>query len=524
MTRKMLPSVSLLMTLTMISPICALAANSSQNEMKTNSVHGLENIGLDSWTELLQKGQAQGKPLAEIQPLLQMLINSVKNEQQLFKQGRDLLRSAHLQSSDDYRDLALLIFEMRQELRQRFDMTLKSRQDSLFLLQLMAEESLYIGSKKFADFPKEISFSDKVVATDKTSLLREFSVQTGDVVLSKSTGFGSSSFIALSMDHPHIYSHSTPIYVDDHNQILSPEAEIEDGVKLRNMTKDYVHGSKTRMFIYRYQGNEPDVQNKVVAGMNHLVAEMYQRTGGDPFNKAAFLYDFSMQPGNADQRGLFCSSVAYEAYVRAGLENSANPYEKSLWSPVNKGREILLKALNMNSDRVPAPGDLELNKNFRLVGARIDVTKIHQDRIEMAIIDSFLAELDANRTEMSRLAQALESVASKPVDKKALMALATSGLLPKEVSDKAGLIEKIPNSINLKQMVFFSFLNDVMTPKIRAALQAQVVALEKQGRIVGPMELRKIAKIQGESLKAEIATLEQKLTAALGVNLCNKVL
>lgn len=517
-------SISLLTVLAAMVPFCAIATPTTQNETPSVSLHGLESIGIDTWTQLLQKGRETGLSVSDLRPLLHETAITAKNEQQTFKKIRETLKTARLHSADDYRDLGLMLLELRQEMRQRSDLPLKSLQDSLYLLQLMAEESLYIGSKKFTNFPAEISFSDKVSTFTKTGSLRQFSVQTGDVVLSKSTGFGSSSFIALTMDHPHIYSHSTPVYIDAKGEVLSPEAEIEDGVKLRNMRKDYVEGSKTRMYIYRFQGTEPGVPEKVVAGMENLVAEMFQRTGGDPYNKAAFLYDFSMTPGEASTRGLFCSSVAYEAYTRAGLNNSANPYEKSLWSPINKGREVLLRSLNMNTYRVPAPGDMELNKNFRLVGARVDVTKLHQDRIEMAIIDTFLTELDANKEAMARLSAVLEGVASKSVDKEGLLKMAHSGLLPKELADKAALIQKIPDSINLKQMAFFALLNEVMTPKLRGILLNEVSALEKQGRLVGPMELRQMVRAQRQTIETELAAFEQKLTAITGVGLCGKIL
>lgn len=524
MRRHLSYSVSLLILLTTGMPIHASTAGVSQGETRNLNVHGLDHIALDSWTNLLLKGQAEGVLVEQLPSELSKVLLSVKNEQQVFKQIKDVIKSVKLHTADDYYRLGQMLMELRQDLRQRTGMKLKVRQDSLFLLQLMAEESLYIGSKKFANFPKEISFEDKALSSGKTTKLRNFSVQTGDVVLSKSTGFGSSSFIALTMDHPHIYSHSTPIYIDHKGEVLSPEAEIEDGVKLRSMIKDYVDGSKTRMFIYRYQGSDPGVPEKIEAGMQNLVSEMYQRTGGDPFNKPAFIYDFSMTPGDAATRGLFCSSVAYEAYKRGGLTGSANPYDPQVWSPINKGREILLKSLNMNTERVPAPGDLELNKDFRLVGARVDVTKLHQDRVEMAIIDTFLAEMENNKETMTRIAKALEAIDSRPIDKKSLMAMANSGLLPKEFADKAAMIEKIPDSISLKQMAFFAFLNEVMTPKIRTTLLTQLTEMEKQGRLVGPQELRKMARTQQAGMMKELSAFEQKIITAIGVQLCGKVL
>ncbi|WP_374073285.1 hypothetical protein [Bdellovibrio bacteriovorus] len=524
MSKPFVKSFSVLMALTLALPVYASPFRVPQSETAAMSLHGLEKVGIDGWTKFLVKGKNAGLSVSELREPIMVALSQAKNEQELFKSIKTIAESAKINSLEDYRDLGVLLLELRQELRQHKGMGLKSRQDSLFLMEMLAEESLHVGSKKFANFPQEISIGSVNSTTGKAAALRNFQVQTGDVVLSKATGFGSSSFIALTMDHPHIYSHSTPVYVSNQGELLSPEADIEDGVKLRRMTKDYIDGSKTRMYIYRYQGAEGATQNKIEAGAQSLITDMYQRTEGDPFNKAAYKYDFSMTPGEVNSRGMFCSSVAYEMYVRAGLTGNKNPYAESVWSPISKSREELLKILNMNTNKVPAPGDLELNPEFRLVGARIDVSKLSQDRVEMAIIDTFLREIANNRETLQRVADVLNSLSSKPIDKEALKKMAASGILPKELADKAAMIDKIPDSINLKQMVFFAFLNEVMTPKLRGALMLQVSTLEKTGKIVGPVELRKMARAQGKLMLAELSKLEEKVMATTGVGFCGKVL
>nr|WP_295900787.1 hypothetical protein [uncultured Bdellovibrio sp.] len=523
MSKSFVKSFSVLMALTLTVPVYASTVRMPQSETQGTNLHGLENIGIDSWTKLLMSGKSSGFSVQELREPLMVALSQAKNEQHVFKSIKTVVESAKLVTAEDYRDLGVLLLELRQELRAQKSMGMKSRQDSLFLMQMLAEESLYAGSKKFANFPTEINIAGSASNSAKAASLRSFQVQTGDVVLSKATGFGSSSFIALTMDHPHIYSHSTPVYIDGQGELLSPEADVEDGVKLRKMAKDYIEGSKTRMYIYRYQGSDTSVQNKVEAGAANMIKEMYERTGGDPFNKAAYKYDFSMTPGNVNERGMFCSAVSYELYLRGGFSGPQNPYTQSVWSPISKSREELLKVLNMNTNKVPAPGDLELNSEFKLVGARIDVSKLSQDRIEMAIVDAFLSEVANNRETLRRVSEILNLISSKPIDKEALKKMAASGILPKEYADKVGMIDQIPDAINIKQMAFFVFLNDVMTPKLRAVLQAQVEALEKLGKPVGPMQLRKMAKAQGKLMLAELSKLEEKVMATTGVGSCGKV-
>lgn len=63
--------------------------------------------------------------------------------------------------------------------------------------------------------------------------------------------------------------------------------------------------------------------------------------------------------------------------------------------------------------------------------------------------------------------------------------MGSSGLNPEEVQSKLQnlsklgiklspnaneMVKKIPSNINFKQLLFFSFLNDVLAPKVREAL------------------------------------------------------
>lgn len=523
MANSFLKSLSVFIALTTVVPVYAGIAEERHREPLNVHIQGLNRIAVDTWTRFLTEGRSEGLNVLDAREQVRNVLVNSKNEAEVFQGIKKVMAEVKVVSSNDYRDLGIMLLELRQELRQQKVMTMKARQDSLFLMELLAEESLFVGSKKFADFPKEISVVGQAKSSGMVANLRNFKVQTGDLVLSKSTGFGSSSFITLVGAHPHIYSHSTPIYVSDEGDLLSPEAEIEDGVKLRSMIKDYVDGSKTRATYYRYQGAKSGVLETVATAMRNFVSEMYTRTGGDPFNKAAFLYDFSMTPGDANSRGLFCSSVGLEIYKRAGFSGNENPYPESVWSPITKGREILLKALNMNTEKVPAPGDLELNSDFHLVGTRIDVTKLGQERVEAAIMDVFLSELDHNRDLLKNVSETLTTVAAKPVDKNSLKKMAYSGLLPKQLAEKLSVVDKIPDSINLKQMVFFAFLNDVMTPKVRAAIMKQIEVAETKGEIVGPIEIRKMAREQGLSMMSEVRAMQAKIIAITGIGLCSKV-
>ena len=149
------------------------------------------------------------------------------------------------------------------------------------------------------------------------------------------------------------------------------------------------------------------------------------------------------------------------------------------------------------------------------MGARIDVTKLHQDRVEMAIIDAFLAELEANKEQMDKLTAVLEKVAAKPLDQEKIQKLIKSKLLPESVQSKTKALEKVPDAITIKQLVFFAFLNEYMTPKIRKALLEKVATKEAEGKIVGPQELRQMVRAEGRAIVLEVRKAIAEIEASL---------
>lgn len=510
------------MLLTLVGPVWALPGDTPPpgtapaGILPRDWAYGLEGVPLDQWTNYLSQGSSGSLEGTALRTQLSKLLLTAPSEQLLFHSLKPLLTQLKLQKSEDYFNLAKMLLELRQDSRQRTDLTSQSRRDQLFLIQMLAEEVLYVGQAKFTDFPKEITVLGDVPTNGRHQKLRQLEVQNGDVVLSKATGSGSSSFIALSMAHPHIYSHSTPIYVDSALNVLSPEAEIEDGVKLRSMGPDYIDGSKTRMSVYRYAGSDAAIKEKIQTGTDNFVLGMYKRVK-DPTTEAAYKYDFSMTPGEIETRGLFCSSVAYEIYKEAGITGSENPYAASTWSSVSKTRGILLKALNMSTSRVPAPGDLEINPQFRLVGMRIDISKLKQERVEMAILDVFLKLLDRNRTQLEQAAKSLEQLGNRPIDKLQIKAMAAQGALPPQLASQLSKLDKLPENINIKQLAFFAFLNEKMTPEIRTFLLAKVTEAEGQGKLMGPLLIRSIADSFEQKMAESISGFQQSLVKSMGL-------
>lgn len=475
-------------------------------------IQGLERVTFDRWTAKLAQGSLGSKQTNNAGADWSVYIGAFGSERELFQTLLTEISGYRLQSATDYQNLTTSILQLRQSLRQRLTMNDDTKRDSMYMLQLMAEEAAYVGSKKFKDFSSEIAVdnSSSVLDSSRTNSLRGMTVQTGDLLLSKSTGSGSSSFIALSMKNPHLFSHSTPVFVDKaENKLLSPEAFIEDGVKLRTL-ESYQEGSRTRLAVYRYKGLDTDDQKRVqhfaLTRADEFVSKMRQMVS-DPENQASYGYDFGMDPVKAEGKSYFCSGISYELYPKDSKSDLRNPYAEEVWSRIVGARRSIMSTLGINSLRIPAPGDVEMNPLFELVGFRINMAKLEQERVENAIIDLFLKWAERNKSELEQLSSSLETLGDKPIAKAEIEALVAKGLIP---ADKKDLIlktlQEIPEGVNMKQLVFFYTMNDIMTPKIRAQVMAE---LAKSSQIVGPLAIREMVARAGQG------QMDQLLTAIL---------
>lgn len=505
---------------------------------KVNSILGLEKIEFDQWTEFLfQDSNGSGSLLTEANYAAEIkkLIGKFKSDVELFQNVQSVSKKYNLSSVEDYTTVAKVLLINRQTVRQRKNINFDTKKDTLFLLELMAEEALYAMSERFPNSDKEFSISTslKPVPVARTGSLRGFQVQVGDVMVSKASGSGSSSFIAFSMNKPSIFSHSTPIWKKDKNSdslLMSPEAFIEDGVKLRNLKKDYVEGSKTRLYIYRYHSSNPKrnegVYNTVESYMDSFVAGMYQLTDDKPEVVASYAYDFSMSPfyygpggdapANREPKKFLCSAVSYNLYPR--MNGDENPYAKKYWSRVNNDRSTLFEFIGVKSKAMPSPGDVESNPFYSMVGMRIDVSKLEQERIENAIIDVFLQYVKANKNNMEAIAKEFKNVGTTAISKDDLLKklVEFQFLTDDKRKQLQAMIEQVPDGVNIKQLMFFYMMNEVATPKLRDELMKKIVDEKKQNNFLGPQAIRKFVSkasspnfdIYFQNMKAVLSSLK----------------
>ena len=492
--------------------------------LNASTLYGLDNVQIDTITQFIsqkaslikysEENRIQDSVISDISNHLSEKLKSFSNithKQELFDQLYLYIIDQKFNKEADFYSLATELANFRNFFRLKSpiqDQILKG--EMLYLVQSILEEILYVGYSKFnlsTDgnenkkswrwIPDPINKEEK--PADSSFDLRGMTIRNGDILLSKATGSGSSALISMISSIPHVFSHSTIAiitYLDRKLQLLSPEADIADGVKLRDFG-DYKEGVKTRLFVYRLHNQNLDIKEKIHRATEAFIKRMYEITP-DPFNKKAFNYDFNLTAGIADsEEAYFCAAIPCRIYANSGLEDSMNPYPKTLWTKPRKGdiREQLYKFLKIPNSPSIAPGDMEENSNFELVGTEIQLHRLEVERIEVAILDSLFDLLEENENLVKELVEKTETLGNEPVTTEQLQNLVKLKILPEAA------LSKIPDDIKPSQMIFFGYINQVFTPKIEAILMRSLNEKKQQGIIEGPQELRLQAyRIQSKKL------------------------
>lgn len=479
--------------------------------IKAAGLYGLENVPFDRLTQMLQAkkklpseaSSAIKRPVSN--PLDFTEVIGISDKGDVFKALFNYISAKPLNQENDYYNLAKELAALRNQYREEASFQSRSEfRDILFLLQMIQEEVLYVGYSKFnppqaggALVEKNWFWAPKEFAKDPNEqevLLRGIPIQNGDVLLSKASGTGSSSFIALTGDAPHIYSHATIAIITSINgkqMLVSPEAEIVDGVKLRTF-EDYKAGLKTRLFNYRLKDLDQYKKSEIKAATERFIQSMYAVTP-DPFNVKAFDYDFDLHPDTVG--AYYCAAVPCRIYQDTQLADAFNPYPRALWGQPSEIRRVVYDFLAIPKKPSAAPGDLETNREYELVGAELQLHRLELERTELAIIDSMFDLLSEKREAVRSIVEKTESLGNDPIKTEDLEVLVNQGLLSRKA------IEKIPSHIKPRQMIFFAYLNEVFHPKIRKLMMKLLLEQKAQGHLLGLQELRLLAyQVQEDNL------------------------
>lgn len=465
-------------------------------------------------------------------PLIKHVINSIPTETD--------------EGQESFFNLANKIFHLRKALFSRFAVNRLNQEEihrNAYLLQLLGEEVLHIGNNlKGGKHQSRFLMSFKTAEKESRSaeVIKDLVVENGDILLSKATGSLSSWFIAQSSLRPQFFSHSTPAYIDG-DKALSPEAFIEDGLKIRKLhleepaqehndqaDNENLDGSslvKTRLFVYR---GKQSLANKLSNGIDQLIHQLKDSVKEKDVNWDSaenklptllpYDFDFNME----DTSKVSCVETSMMAANLGGATKDQLPYSTTVLNRFKPELfDLQTKILGIIDPKKPigAPGDLELNASYELTGMAINLEKLQQDRIEFSIIRSLLRNLKANQDGFGRLVSSIANLGNEKLDvktkNKVASILANNSKIKSENKLKLQkLLEQIPADATLKQVMFFGILNQALGPKIRDTVMA---ADHQSGDSLSHEELIAVADKSLQSfIREDLQTwmgMLQKLTA-----------
>jgi hypothetical protein len=485
------------LTLILLSSCSLLKPQRLPSSTTIVKYHGLENISLDpisEWTNGLYAGTAVKSLNSEIANSIYKAFQSTNNIGDFMNNILNLKINNKYISEENYRNLASEIFLARKHIRQNLTINSQYTKEAMLLTELLAEETLYVESILFNsknlirfDFPNDISGCGS-----RSSILNNTPICQGDIIISKGDA-GSSSFLARISDYPGNFSHSTTPYIDNNRNIFFIEAFIEDGVKLRSPSADYINDPKAKLMIYR--NINIAIVNKAVVAIDKLHQRiMTKLKGKNSLKTASYEYDFIMDANNSDR--LFCSEVSYFAYgLNPSIPMNQNPYPTEYWSYVNDPtRNIVLSGFLNAKTHFPAPSDIELNPNYDVVTMQFNPSKLSADRMRIALIDVLEQVMNENQQQVISSINMLGQLGNQIVDpkiiKSKLAMFQSLGIsLPNEASS---MIDSIPKNINYKQLLFFSFIDKRLSPYIVDQLSKQEKVLLQSGHVLD-LELMRVA-------------------------------
>lgn len=458
---------------------------------------GLEQVDLKMFSEW-SNGLFGGEKASEIkmdQTVNELILNSFytsKDANSFLASVMGLKLHKKYSAFDSYRKLAEGLFSVRKTIRASIDKNNQYTRQTMLVLNILAEESLYVANKIYPD-KKYVRFDYVNINIQECGALvgdlNGIKLCQGDILASKGSS-GSSSFIARIADFPGNFSHSTIPLINEKNEILLMEADIDDGVKLRMPAKDYVDSRKVKLFVYR--SKNPQTVKSANLATQRMYQKMKAKTGkADILKVASFDYDFTMNADDASK--MFCSEIAYQTYAYNSVTAQDNPYPKKYWSKVTDSvrRDFLAKFLN-SALTFPAPSDIEFNPNFEIVAMQFDTSKFSSDRIMVGLIDTLFVILNQRKDYVSDALKKLGNLGSEiatPRDIKFKLALLQkSGVnVPSDILSK---VDSIPKNISYKQLIFFSFLNEKLAPTILSKMLLYEKELQSKGQTLDLVTMR----------------------------------
>lgn len=487
----------------------AMTASFASAQEVPTSMRAFPGVAFDTWTHgFTPRAEATGTVLT-VEGLpheLARVFSEARTVEAAFK-GLVELQSRMIFTSDrDHLRTAEALMRFHEELRLRTTSSvagpaqLDLRKQLLIMLQYAAEETQYVGKTRFPQMSNEFKIifdADPVMRAEqsKPATIRDIPVRSGDFAMVKFSGHGVSDIIATSTNVPGAFSHTFPMSVENDGRILAPEAGITTGVRESDVGRSYNQQSMTRTWIMRAYSNNPEQREalveKAAVGVRTVLSELKAAGGHFEYDLVFDILDKSGKPAYS------CAETTWLALNRGGLLpkiTERNAYSNYFSRYSDGSQHFFSKMMNAQSPRFLAPSDFQVSAGFQTVGLRIDVKQLEIERVGNAVMDSLMKNIETNASGLNELVKMLEFRADDPMSREQIEALRLAGF-PKELVD--GLSKSVGGKMSLKQALFFSFIQEVYSPKLRDGLMQIVAAQKAQGRVMGMIELRQHAETHG---------------------------
>jgi hypothetical protein len=201
--------------------------------------------------------------------------------------------------------------------------------------------------------------------------------RSGDVIMVRGDRFNSAAIARIS-DVWSQFSHLIQVYVDENGQAWGVEALIEDGLVVHKI-EDILKENVGRAVLFRYKDLGHPENSAAVA---HAAAQVvYQRAVQSAQSHKVIDYDFSMRLDSYDK--LFCSKVVRNAYDIGSDHRVVLPQFPSSMKAQNRD---FFDRIGVQVTETFAPGDMEVDPHFEMLGEWRDLQKTSEMRIKDMIL------------------------------------------------------------------------------------------------------------------------------------------
>lgn len=198
----------------------------------------------------------------------------------------------------------------------------------------------------------------------------KFELRTGDILLLRPSNFVSATIARIGDDDGQ-FSHGALVYVDEDNKVMILEALISKGLVSTPFNDWRKDNHDARIIQFRpYDTKEAE----------KLAKAFYTKTK-KYHNNQSLIYDFQMDEKTTNL--LFCSEVIQHTFSDIGVPTYKTSFK-------NFKNHNFLKNLTIETDKVFAPSDIEIEPKFELISEWRNYDTTNKTRLQDAVLTSIL--------------------------------------------------------------------------------------------------------------------------------------